>query len=39
LGITDFTTISADALDVMGNDVNGIVGNAVKVAEETAKNF
>jgi FMN-dependent NADH-azoreductase len=39
LGITDFTTISADALDVIGNDVNGIVQNAVNTAKEIAKNF
>lgn len=39
LGITDFTTISADALDVMGNDIEGIVGNAIKAAQEKAKNF
>lgn len=39
LGITDFTTISADALDVMGNDVNAIVGNAIKDAQEKAKAF
>jgi FMN-dependent NADH-azoreductase len=39
LGITDFTTISADALDVMGNDVESILDNAIKTAQETAKNF
>ncbi len=39
LGITDFTTISADALDVIGNDVEAIVGNAIKDAQEKAKNF
>lgn len=39
LGITDFTTVSADALDVMGNDVEGIVGNAIKDAQEKAKSF
>lgn len=38
-GITDFTTISADALDVMGNDVEGIVGNAIKAAQDKAKSF
>jgi FMN-dependent NADH-azoreductase len=38
-GITDFTTISADKLDVIGEDVEGIVGNAVKKAQELAKNF
>jgi FMN-dependent NADH-azoreductase len=39
LGITDFTTVSADALDVMGNDIEAIVGNAIKDAKEKAKNF
>lgn len=39
LGITDFTTISADELDVIGNDVEAIVGNAIKDAKEKAKNF
>lgn len=37
LGITDFTTISADELDVIGNDVDAIVGNAIKDAQEKAK--
>lgn len=39
LGITDFTTISADELDVVGIDVEAIVGNAIKEAQEKAKNF
>ncbi|WP_097027156.1 FMN-dependent NADH-azoreductase [Clostridium peptidivorans] len=39
LGITDFTTISADALDVVGNDVYAIVEKAVMVAKITARNF
>ncbi|MCT8976999.1 FMN-dependent NADH-azoreductase [Clostridium sp. CX1] len=39
LGITDFNTISAEELDVVGNDVDAIVGNAIKKAEEAAKNF
>ena len=39
LGITDFITISADGLDVMGNDVDAIVGNAIKDAQGKAKNF
>jgi Acyl carrier protein phosphodiesterase len=38
-GITDFTTISADALDVVGNDVEAIVGNAIKDTRERAKSF
>lgn len=39
LGITDFTTISADGLDIIGNDVNAIVGKAIEKAKEKAKNF
>jgi FMN-dependent NADH-azoreductase len=38
-GITDFTTISADKLDVIGEDVEAIVKNAIEKAEEKAKNF
>lgn len=38
-GITDFTTISADKLDVIGEDVEVIVKNAIEKAEEKAKNF
>lgn len=38
-GITDFTTISADALDIIGNDVDAILGKAIKDAEEKAKSF
>lgn len=39
LGITDFTTISADVLDVIGNDVETNVGKAIKDAHEKAKSF
>jgi len=39
LGITDVTTISAEGLDVIGNDVDSIVGNAVTKAKEIAKDF
>ncbi len=39
LGITDFTTISADSLDVIGNDVDTVVGDAIKEAQEKAKYF
>lgn len=39
LGITDFTTISADALDVVGSDVDAIVGNAIKEVQDKAKSF
>lgn len=39
LGIMDFTTIAAENLDVVGQDVEAIVGGAIKKAQETAKNF
>ncbi len=39
LGITDYTTISADMLDIIGVDVEGVVANAMKQAEELAKTF
>lgn len=39
LGITDFTTISADNLDVIGQDVESIVENAIIKAKDAAKNF
>lgn len=39
LGIKDYTTISADALDVSGNDVDAILDNAIKKAQEMAKSF
>lgn len=39
LGIKDFTTISADGLDVIGNDVNAIVGEAVAKAGDLAASF
>lgn len=39
LGITDFTTISAEKLDVIGEDVEGIVQNAIRTAENKAKDF
>jgi len=38
-GITDFTTISAEELDVIGKDVDAIVENAIKEAKEKAKSF
>lgn len=38
-GITDFTTIAAESLDIIGQDVEAIVNNAVKKAENLAKNF
>lgn len=39
LGIFDFTTISANSLDVIGQDVETIVGNAIKDAKDLAKDF
>jgi FMN-dependent NADH-azoreductase len=38
-GITDFTTIAAEKLDVIGEDVQAIVKNAIKKADQNAKNF
>ena len=38
-GITDFTTISADKVDVIGEDVEAIVENAIKKAQATAREF
>lgn len=38
-GITDFSTISAEKLDVMGENVEVIVGSAIKKAQEKAKEF
>ncbi len=39
LGVTDFVTISADRLDIIGEDVEAIVGKAVKEAESAAAAF
>ncbi|MDT8715975.1 FMN-dependent NADH-azoreductase [Clostridium sp. 19966] len=39
LGITDFTTVAAEGLDVVGSDVDDIVEKATKEAEEKAKSF
>ncbi len=39
LGITDFQTIAADGLDIIGNDINAIVGEAILSAKEVAKKF
>lgn len=39
LGITDFTTIAAEGLDVVGADVKAIVDEAIRKAEEKAGNF
>ncbi len=39
LGITDFTTIAAEKLDVIGEDVNAILNNAIEKAKKIAKDF
>jgi FMN-dependent NADH-azoreductase len=39
LGITEFTTISADGLDIIGNDVDSLVQQAIDKAMEHARNF
>ncbi|KZL92591.1 FMN-dependent NADH-azoreductase [Clostridium magnum] len=39
LGITDFTTIVADNLDVIGQDIEAIVKNTIEKAVEKAKDF
>ncbi len=39
LGITDYITIAAEGLDVLGNDIDSIVGQAISKAKEIAKNF
>lgn len=39
VGINDFTTIAADGLDIIGNDVDAIVGDAIKRAQKLAKSF
>lgn len=38
-GITDFSTISAEKLDVMGEDVEAILENAIKKVQQKAKEF
>jgi FMN-dependent NADH-azoreductase len=39
LGITDFTTIAADGLDIVGNDVKALVQDAIVKATDLAKSF
>lgn len=38
-GITDITTITAEKLDIIGEDVEEIMKEAIKTAEEVAKEF
>ncbi|OPX42648.1 FMN-dependent NADH-azoreductase 1 [Ruminiclostridium hungatei] len=38
-GVTDFTTISAEGLDIVGQDVEGIMSRAVQEAEVQARKF
>jgi len=39
LGITDYTTIAAEGLDILGSDIDSIVGQAILKAKEIAKTF
>ena len=39
LGITDYTTIAAEELDVIGKDINAIIEKAIEEAKELVKNF
>ena len=39
LGITDFETIAAEELDVIGNDVDAILSKAMEKAAQAAKHF
>lgn len=39
LGITDYNSIAAEELDVIGKDVTAIVDNAITKAKELAKSF
>jgi len=39
MGITDFTTIAANQLDVIGQDVEAIVGEAIRKAQKLAESF
>jgi len=39
LGITDYTTLAANKMDVIGIDVGSIIDRAIQQAEELAKNF
>lgn len=38
-GITDFTTIAANRLDIIGENVEAIIQKAIKEAQEKAKSF
>jgi FMN-dependent NADH-azoreductase len=39
LGIRDYTTIAANKLDVIGEDVEAIIAKAIQQAEDFAKTF
>lgn len=39
LGIRDFTTIAADGLDIIGQDVDAILDKAIREAESLARRF
>lgn len=39
MGVTDYTTIAANQLDVIGQDVDGLVAEAIGKAQKLAKEF
>ena len=39
LGVTDYETIFADGLDIIGNDVDAIMSAAIEAAKEKARAF
>lgn len=39
LGVTDYTTLSADKMDVIGQDVEGIIAEKIKDAQDLAVHF
>lgn len=39
LGVSEFSVVAAEKLDVVGEDVNTIVGSAITKANDMAKNF
>ncbi len=39
LGVTDFKTVVAENLDVVGQDVEGLLRQAIKEAQELAPGF
>ncbi len=39
LGIVDFSTIAIEGVDIIGADVDGIIGKALKSANDLAASF